>query len=88
MLIKIEKIIERVLHNKISILTHTTLLIFIEEIMDTPCEKYIELIEQFLKKLHKLRIDDINVKDKVYSSVFSEKLKEPSEKVIAWVLDN
>ena len=64
-------------------------MIFIEEIMiDTNSDKYIELIELFLKKLHKMKIEDINVKEKIYSSVFSEKLKEPCEKIIAWVLDN
>ena len=88
-IIKIEKIIERIIHYKIHKITHYILMIFIEEIMiDTNSDKYIELIELFLKKLHKMKIEDINVKEKIYSSVFSEKLKEPCEKIIAWVLDN
>ena len=88
-IIKIEKIVERILHYKMHKLSHDTLLIFIEEIsVETNSEKYIELIELFLKKLHKLKIEHINVKEKIYSSVFSDKLKEQPEKVISWLIDN
>lgn len=62
-------------------------IIFIEQInKDIESEKYIEIIELFLKKLQKGKIFELKLMEKFYHSEFDEKLEETSEKFISWLL--
>ena len=62
-------------------------IIFIEQLnKDIESEKYIEIIELFLKKIQKGKIFELKLMEKFYHPLFDEKLEETPEKFISWLL--
>ena len=63
------------------------IIIFIEQLnKEIESEKYIEIIELFLKKLQKGKIFEIKLLEKLYHPEFDEKLEGTSEKFISWLV--
>ena len=60
--------------------------IFIEQLnKDIESEKYIKIIELFLKKLQKGKVFEIKVLQKIYHLEFYEELEEIPEKFMSWL---
>jgi len=60
---------------------------FIEQLAkEIETDKYIEIIELFLKKIQKGKVFEIKIMEKIYSQDFDEKLQDEPDKFIAWLL--
>ena len=62
------------------------ILTFIEQLSkDIDSNKYIEIIDLFLKKFHKGKVVEIKLSEKIYHPEFYEKLQETADKFISWL---
>lgn len=60
---------------------------FIEQLAkEIETDKYIEIIELFLKKIQKGKVFEIKIMEKIYNQEFDEKLKDEPDKFISWIL--
>ena len=59
---------------------------FVEQLSkDIEPNKYIEIIDLFLKKFHKGKVIEIKLSEKIYCAEFDEKLKDVPDKFISWL---
>ena len=79
-------IFNKICNSKFSKSTFDVILIFIEQISkDIGQDKYIEIIDLFLKKFHKRKVIEKRLLEKIYHVEFYERIEEASDKFISWL---
>jgi hypothetical protein len=87
-IIKTAKIIEKINDSKLDIKIFNIILFFIEQIDNNlHYEKYFEIINLFLKKINKGKINIIKIQENIYHTDFSKRIDEDTpEKFITWLI--
>ena len=81
-----EPIFDKICNLKFNKNAYNIILTFIEQLnKDITSEKYIKIIELFLKKFHKSKVVEIKLAEKIYHSEFDEILEDTPEKFISWL---
>jgi lipoate-protein ligase A len=79
-------IFDKICNLKLNKNIYNIILTFVEQLnKDITSEKYIEIIELFLKKIHKSKVVEIKLTEKIYHSDFYENLEDTPEKFISWL---
>ena len=82
----LKSIFDKICNLKFSKNAYNIILTFIEQLnKDITSEKYIEIIELFLKKFNKSKVVEIKLTEKIYHSDFNENLEDTPEKFISWL---
>jgi len=82
----LKPIFDKICNSKFNKNAFNIILTFIEQLgKEIDSEKYIEIIDLFLKKFHKGKVIEIKLAEKIYHSEFDEKLQENAEKFISWL---
>jgi hypothetical protein len=79
-------IFDKICNSKFNKNAFNIILTFIEQInKDIETDKYIEIVDLFLKKFHKGKVVEIKLAEKIYHQEFDEKLEETPDKFISWL---
>jgi|UniRef100_A0A6C0HCC4 hypothetical protein len=79
-------IFEKVCYSKYNKNEFHILLTFVEQLTkDIEHDKYIKILELFLKKFQRGRIIELKITEKIYNQEFREKLEDTPEKFISWL---
>ena len=77
---------DKICNSKFNKNAFNIILTFIEQLSkDIDSNKYIEIIDLFLKKFHKGKVVEIKLSEKIYHPEFYEKLQETADKFISWL---
>jgi hypothetical protein len=83
---KSNNIFDKLSNFKLNKNIYNIIVTFIEHLAkDIESDKYIEIIELFLKKLQKGKVFEIKIMEKIYNQEFDEKLKDEPDKFISWL---
>ena len=79
-------IFDKICNSKFNKNAFNIIMTFVEQLSkDIEPEKYIEIIDLFLKKFHKGKVIEIKLSEKIYCAEFDEKLKDVPDKFISWL---
>jgi len=82
----LKPIFDKICNLKLNKNVYNIILKFIGQLnKDITSKKYIEIIELFLKKIHKGKVVEIKLMEKIYHSDFYKILEDTPEKFISWL---